>query len=448
MRRVPLSLGVASVVLFSLTAVSCGEQPEDVVLGEVTRADIVEVVDAPAVVVARAATTLTAPAEGTLAELWVSPGDEVREGDVLAVIDSPGAERRLEQAGDALAAASDVVASAGGVGAGDLAGVLRATDEAAADAFEEARAAAGHVADEQVRDALLEQVDAAEERYLEVSAAVADAVGAVEAGLASLGDVVAALGTAQQLQAKQAYDLAAATVEALTLRAPHDGVVQLGGTAGGGNAVTDLLDAAVAGGLTEGLPVPTEVGPPPGVAPGISVGAPVGPGTPVLTVVDVTELELVAEVDETDVLLVEPGITAEVELDAAVGARYPAEVTAVDVLPTPSSRGGVGYGVRLTLGEGSWADGGTAPPPRPGMSAVAHLRVREVTGALAVPAAAVLRHEGTDVVWTVRDGEATRIEVTLGVQGPDLVQVVAGLRPGDRIVVRGADLVTVGQRLS
>lgn len=447
MRRVPVALGVASVVLLSLTAVSCGERPEQVVVGEVTRADIVEVVDAPAVVVAKAAVTLTAPAEGTLAELRVAPGDQVREGQVLAVIDSPGAERRLEQASDALDAATRAVATSGDLYPGDLTGALRASDEAAADAFDEARAAAAHIADEQVRDALLEQVDAAEERYDAVSSAAAEAIGAVEAGLASLGDVVSALGTVQQVQAKQAYDLAEATVAALTLRAPFDGVVQYGGVAAD-SPVTDLLGAVAAGGLPEGLPALPEAGTPAGVAPGVAVGAPVGPGTPVLTVVDVSELELVARVDETDVLLVEPGLAADVELDAALGASYAGAVTAVDVLPTASSQGGVGYGVRLTLGEGRWPDGGPAPPPRPGMSAVAHLRVREVTDVLAVPVSAVLRHEGVDVVWTVRDGEATRTEVTLGVQGADLVQVVSGLREGDRIVVHGADLVEAGQRLS
>jgi multidrug efflux pump subunit AcrA (membrane-fusion protein) len=51
------------------------------------------------------------------------------------------------------------------------------------------------------------------------------------------------------------------------------------------------------------------------------------------------------------------------------------------------------------------------------------------------------------VVWAVRDGRATRTPVTVGVQGRDLVEIVAGLRPGDRIVVAGADRVTEGQRL-
>jgi len=437
------------VVSLSLMAVSCDDDTAGIEVGEVGRADVVEVVDAPATVTATAAATLTAVADGTLEELWVEPGDEVGKGDILAVIDSPGAERRLEQADEALAVANDAAAPGQVPDLTQLATTQDATDDAAAEAFDQARAAADQLADERLREAMLAQVDAAELRYEEAAATARQVVGAVQQGVASLGSAVAAMGAAQQLQARQAYELAEATVDELTLRAPLDGVVQLGGTAAGGSSglLGDLLGDS--GGLPEGLPaVPEGSGPPPGVDPAFAPGSLVTAGAAVLTVVDVSELGMHVEVDETDVLLVEAGVTtAEVELDALPGARYAATVTAVDVLPTPSERGGVAYGVRLRLGDGTRPDGTAAPAPRPGMSAVAHLRVAEATGTVAVPAAAVLRVDGTDVVWAVRDGRATRTPVTVGVQGPDLVEITAGLRPGDQLVVRGADLVSEGQRL-
>jgi multidrug efflux pump subunit AcrA (membrane-fusion protein) len=436
-------LSAAGALLLTLTAASCGEDTSGIDLGRVGHATVVEVVDAPATVVAKASATLTAPADGTLAELAVSPGDEVAADQVLAVVDSPVAQRQLAQAGEALAAASRATAG-GGAGGGDLAAGQRATDAAAAAAFAQAREAAGHVADETLRAALLAQIEVAEERYAAASAAAREAVRAVQEGVASLGAAVAALGTAQQLQARQAYDLALATVDALTLRAPFAGVVQLGGVAGGEPepGLGGLLDA-----VTGGLGGAPDDGAGPGVDQLIAVGTRVGAGTPVLTVVDVTELGLVAEVDETDVLLVEPGVTARVELDAAPGARYGGTVRAVDLLPTPSARGGVAYRVKLTLGSGSWPDGSDAPAPRPGMSAIAQLRVREAANALVVPAAAVLRVEDADVVWLVRGGVAERTVVQIGVQGVDLVQITSGLRSGDQVVVRGADQVSEGQRL-
>jgi multidrug efflux pump subunit AcrA (membrane-fusion protein) len=444
-RRGPLALSAALTIPLLLMAVSCDDRPAGVEVGEVGLADVVEVVDAPASVTAAAAATLTAVAGGTLDELWVAPGDEVAEGEILAVIDSPDAEQRLAQADQALALASQ--ASVSPPARADLSATQDATDDAAADAFDQAREAAEQIADEQLREALLAQVDLAQERYEEASSAAREAVRAVQDGVASLSSAVTAMGAAQQLQAQQAYDLAEATVDELTLRAPFDGVVQLGGVSA---AQTDVLGDLLGGlgELPDDLPsAPTGQEPPPGVDPALTAGSLVTAGSPVLTVVDVSELGMVAEVDETDVLLVEPGIDAEVELDAAPGARYRATVTAVDLLPTPSDRGGVAYRVRLGLAEGAWPDGSAAPDPRPGMSAVAHLRVAEAADVAAVPAAAILRVDGTDVVWAVRDGRARRTPVTIGVQGPDLVEIVAGLQPGDRVVVSGADQVAEGDRV-
>ncbi|WP_203864158.1 efflux RND transporter periplasmic adaptor subunit [Plantactinospora endophytica] len=455
-RRSGLAAGLlASAVLFGLSAASC-ESDEQVGLASAARADVAELVDAPASVTARAAATLSAPADGTLAELRVGPGDRVRAGRVLAVIDSPSARERLARARRAL----DAARSAGrGIGGGaDLARLRRGTDRAADEAFRAARAAAGRITDPQARAALLAQVRIAERQYTAAADSVGEAVRAVQRGVAGLGSAVRALSAAQRLQAEQAYDLAKATVDALVLRAPIGGVVQLGGPASpAGGVPADALAGLLAG--TGGLGLPAGVDPaggPGGRGPtapvagvdgAVPVGGRVSAGTPVLTVVDLTDLGLVAEVDETDVLLVAEGVPASVELDAATGAEYSARVRSVDVLPTASARGGVSYRVRLALGPGRFTDGRPAPAPRPGMSAVVRLRVREATGAVTVPAAAVQSDGARDAVWVVREGIAERVPVTVGVQGQELVQIVSGVQPGQQVVVSGADQVRSGERV-
>ncbi|TBL31813.1 efflux RND transporter periplasmic adaptor subunit, partial [Verrucosispora sp. SN26_14.1] len=188
-------------------------------------------------------------------------------------------------------------------------------------------------------------------------------------------------------------------------------------------------------------------GPPAGVDTAVPVGGRVTAGTPVLTVVDTGELGLLAEVDETDVLLVRTGLTGTVELDAVTGAVYDATVKSIDVLPSTSARGGVSYRVRLSLGPGRFGEAEPAPAPRPGMNAVVRLRVREAADAVTVPASAVFSVDGRDTVWLIREGRAGQAAVTVGVQGQDLVQIVDGVQPGDRIVVRGTDQVRDGQEV-
>jgi RND family efflux transporter MFP subunit len=165
-------------------------------------------------------------------------------------------------------------------------------------------------------------------------------------------------------------------------------------------------------------------------------------------VTDTSTLSLTAQVDETDVLLVEPGVEAVAELDAAPDATYAATVTTVDPEPAESTRGGVSYVVRLSLERGTDADGAAAPTPRPGMSAVVDLRVRTARDVVAVPAAAVFRDGRRDVVYVVRNGVAHRRVVRLGAQGESRVEVREGLRDGERLVVRGVDRVRDGQRVS
>ncbi|MEU1809519.1 efflux RND transporter periplasmic adaptor subunit [Micromonospora aurantiaca (nom. illeg.)] len=449
-RRPRLVTAVLAVVaLTGTTAASCGDDAPAVAVAEVGRAPVSEVIDAPATVTARAAATLTAPADGTLAGLRVQPGQRVSRGQVLAVIDSPPARDRLAKARDALRAAKR---AGRGAGTGDLGGSRRGTDRAADEAFAAARAAAGKVGDPRVRAALLLQVQSAQRQYESAARAADRAVAQVQRGVAGLNSAVGALSTAQRLQAQQAYDLAKATVDALTLRAPIAGVVQPGGTRAVAPADLAGLLGAAGGAAVPGLDPSApgsggQGGPPPGVDDAIPAGGRVTAGTPVLTVVDIGRLGLLAEVDETDVLLVRAGVPASVELDAVTGATYDATVRSVDVLPTSSARGGVTYRVRLDLGAGRLGEAEAAPAPRPGMNAVVRLRVREAADAVAVPASAVFSADGRDAVWVLRDGRADRVPVTVGVQGQDLVQIVDGVRAGDRVVVRGADQVRDGQEL-
>ncbi len=434
-------LFAACALILPLTAASCGEEPSAVALGTASRATVAEHVEAPGSVTARSAATLTAPAAGTVGALRVQAGDRVRKGQVVAVIDSPTAQRRLRDAERAVRQAERSGVRIGGTA--DLTAARRNTDAEAAAAFTAARDAAGKIADPVQRKALLAQIKTSEKRYEASSKSLAAALGSVQRGVAGLGQATNALASAQRLQAEQAYDLADATVDALTLRAPVAGVVQLGGAAAAtAPSLGDLLSSGGSSG-TPGAPG----APLPGVDAAVPIGAVVTAGTPIVTIVDTTQLGLVAEVDETDVLLIADGGSATVELEAVTGASYPAKVRTVDVLPTTSARGGVSYRVRLALSKGRYADGSAAPAPRPGMSAIVRLRVRQAADAVTVPAGAVFSADGRDAVWVVRDGKAERVDVTVGVQGDETIQIVAGVSDGQQVVVGGTDRIRPGQQI-
>ena len=418
---------------------------------EVGRADVVEIVDAPGAVAARAVASLAAPGDATVDAVLVQDGATVAKGAVLARLSSPAAQDRLRQALAAQAAASGAAVR---VPRADLSPVQDALDAAARQSFAAGRAAAAQISDPERRRQAEQQVAQAEQQYAAASSAARTALAQVNSGANGVEQALAAVAGSQRAQAGAAVDLARAAVDALTVRAPIAGVVTLG--AGGGGAAPAGGDLS---GLIAGLPAAVQGqasaalggsggGGPKTVTQGLMAGTRVAAGAPLATVTDLAGLSVTAEVDETDVLLVKPGTTARVEVDAVPDATYAATVRAIDVAPTSSAGGGVSYRVRLALGAGTLAGGGAAPRPRPGMSAVVDLQVKSAKQVLSVPSAAIVRDGGRDAVFVVEPGRAVRRDVRLGAQGTDVVEVLTGLEQGVRVVVRDADRLRDGQAVT
>jgi HlyD family secretion protein len=442
-RPLPLTcLALAAALV--LGACSGGDQA-GVSVASVGRATVTEVVEAPATVTAKATATLSSTSDGTVGDLRVRDGQQVRAGQVLLRIESPSARRALRQA----KAADADAASAGSVSAvGGLSTQQSQADVAARRAFTRARSAAARINDPQVRRQALAAVQASEAQFAAARAQASSAIAQFQAGFGSLSNAVAALSSAQRVQTHAAVEAARRSVAGLLVRAPIDGTVSL--TAAGQSSGQD------AGSLVDQLPeeLQGQAGQLLGssssgssVTGAVSEGQPVSSGQPLVTVTDASTLSLTAQVDETDVLLVKAGVSATAELDAVPGASYAAVVTTIDPAPTTSSRGGVTYLVGLSFGLGRGADGEVAPTPRPGMSAVARLRVRTAQDVVAAPVSAVFRDGERDAVWVVENGKARKRLVRLGAQGESRAEVLEGLKAGERIVVRGADRVRAGQQM-
>jgi multidrug efflux pump subunit AcrA (membrane-fusion protein) len=425
-----------------------GDHGPKIIVAPVARATVTEVVEAPATVTAKATATLSATSAGQVAELRVRDGQQVRTGQVLLRIESPAARRSLRQA----KAADADAASAGSVRAvgGGLSAQQVQADATAGRAFSRARRAASRINDAQVRRQALAAVQSAEAQYAAARAQARSAVAQFQAGFGSLADAVSALSSAQRIQTHAAVVAARRTVAGLVVRAPIAGTVSLTAapqpsSASAGSLVDQLPEELqgqagqlLGGGGTSGSSVTGAV----------TEGQPVTSGQPLVTVTDASTLSLTAQVDETDVLLVKAGVPATAELDAVPGASYAAEVTTIDPAPATSTRGGVTYLVRLSFGVGRAVDGGVAPTPRPGMSAVARLRVRTARDVLAAPVSAVFRDGQSDAVWVIANGKARKRLVRIGAQGVSHDEVLEGLKAGERIVVRGADRVRAGQQVS
>jgi HlyD family secretion protein len=452
--RLPRKGATAAVAVSAVLLTGCTGNSSDIQTAAVGRSTVSEVVEAPATVQAAATTTLTSPAAGEVEQVFVKDGQRVGAGSLIARISSPQTDSQLTQARAALVQVDSSAPASPTFLSG---GAQSQADTAAQGAFAAARKAAEGIADPRLKAATLTGVVTAEHQYQLAAAQARAAISAINSGIGNLNSALASLTAAQRVQAQTAVQVAEKAVDALDVTAPIAGTVQLGGSsqaqsgsAGNLDSVLSQLPAdaqqqaasALGGATTSGGGAGVQTTGP------LAVGTPVTAGTTLATIVDVSSLSLQADVDETDVFLVKPGVKAQAQLDAVPGGQYTATVASVELSPTQSARGGVSYRARLSLAGGTMPGGTAAPTPRPGMSAVADLQVRTARDAISVPATAIVRDGDRDAVWVLDGKVARRRSVTVGAQGADAVAVTAGLEVGEQVVIRGADQVREGQELS
>ena len=166
-------------------------------------------------------------------------------------------------------------------------------------------------------------------------------------------------------------------------------------------------------------------------------------GTKLLTIADMSIVEAVMEVDETDVPNVKVGQRATVTIDAYPNKTFDGLVTEVGSSPMVSQLGStseaVNFEVKIQL---------TNPPPgvRPGFSASADIITGTRPKALAIPIQALVVREKEakkgstekgkeeEGVYLHKDGKAQFVPVVTGLAGDSNIEIVKGLAEGQQII--------------
>ncbi|HET7711704.1 MAG TPA: efflux RND transporter periplasmic adaptor subunit [Thermoanaerobaculia bacterium] len=173
------------------------------------------------------------------------------------------------------------------------------------------------------------------------------------------------------------------------------------------------------------------------------IGTMNNPGTILLTIADMSVVEAVMEVDETDIPNVKIGQRASVTIDAYPNKTFSGLVTEVGSSPVKRLGGGgasteaVNFEVKIQLDN---------PPPgvRPGFSASADITTGTRAKTLAIPLQALVVREKPGPKGTkpqdeegvfVRDGEKVKfVAVTTGLSGDTSMEILTGLKAGQQIV--------------
>lgn len=169
------------------------------------------------------------------------------------------------------------------------------------------------------------------------------------------------------------------------------------------------------------------------------VGAYVNIGQAVATMINDQTLELEADVPAERLPALRAG--TRLEYGTASGTRLPAEVRAIVPDENPSTRTRT---VRfVTVGE---------PPPEArraaNQSVVLYIPSDKPRTVVTVHKDAVLSRQGNTVVFIVLDGKALIRPVRLSDAVGQRFEVLAGLKPGDLVVVRGNERLRPGQAVA
>jgi HlyD family secretion protein len=196
----------------------------------------------------------------------------------------------------------------------------------------------------------------------------------------------------------------------------------------------------------------------------VMIGTMNNPGTVIMTISDMSEMQAEVEVDETDIASVKIDQKAKIEIDAFPDTTFMGKVTEIGHTARVSGLGTqdqvTNFLVKVTLMD-------TVPNIRPGMSASVEITTNSHPNVLNVPIqAVVMREEKGDTlkekkkeegalastdsskvknekkkkakevegVFVIKEGRAKFVEVKTGIADQQNIEIVSGLNENDQVV--------------
>ena len=158
---------------------------------------------------------------------------------------------------------------------------------------------------------------------------------------------------------------------------------------------------------------------------------------PVVTVARMDRVRILVDVPEPNAGQVRSGTPVVVRTVALPGESFPGRVTRIGTVLDPGSRT-----MRAEI---------DMPNPkhrlRPGMTARVEVQLTALPGAVVAPVASLRMQDGERVVFRVVGGRAVRTPVRTGIESADWIQIVEGLRGGERVVVSSSEPLRDGMEV-
>lgn len=170
----------------------------------------------------------------------------------------------------------------------------------------------------------------------------------------------------------------------------------------------------------------------------VSLGSYLTPGTIVTTLDDITVIKVAFEVPEKHLSDLKISQKVSVTTDAYPAQEFTGKLTSIDYRVNPITRS---IQLRAEIDN-------TDYKLRPGMLLNIEI-TKSVSNALLLPESAVIPQQDKQFVFRIKaDSTVEKISVTTGRRQPGVVEIIAGLNEGDRIVTEGTLRLTQGSTVN
>jgi HlyD family secretion protein len=172
-------------------------------------------------------------------------------------------------------------------------------------------------------------------------------------------------------------------------------------------------------------------------------------GTEMMRISDLSRMEVRVDVNENDIVRIDVGDSAGIEVDAYLGKTFRGIVTQVANSAKSSTAMSTDqvtkYEVKILILRSSYEammnENNGKMPFRPGMSSTVHVYTKQEVSILAVPVSSITMKEKKDkpeekeeVVFIVENGKAVQKAIKTGIQDTKYIKIIEGIKPGVMVI--------------
>ncbi|MCW2279420.1 efflux RND transporter periplasmic adaptor subunit [Heliophilum fasciatum] len=169
-----------------------------------------------------------------------------------------------------------------------------------------------------------------------------------------------------------------------------------------------------------------------------NVGEYVSNSTPAFTLVNVSAVEVKANLTEQEINYVKPGQEVDVKITAAGTETFKGQVSKIS--PSADEKTKI-YPVWIRINNPDYI-------LKPGMFAEFQINTNQKTDVLTVDAQAIIERNGTPMIYLYRDGKAVEKKVTPGISDGKRTEITEGITDTDQVIMSGLNGLADGMAVA